>query len=272
MTKNKHSSNNLNHHNSGNNSNHNSNDSSNNNCDNHCSNHNSNNHDADHLEHSIIALNKIVNGFRKFKTEIFPNSRELFGDLSVRQNPLAMFITCADSRIVPDLITQSAPGDLFITRNVGNIVPPYGQMMGGVSTAIEYAVLALGVQHIIVCGHSDCGAMKAVLDPVALKLMPTVKIWLRHSETALKVVEANCDLVGDEKLRVLTQENVIAQLTHLHTHPAVVAKVASGNLFIHGWIYDIKTCEILAFDAMQGIFLPLDGEIIPVATPKARYK
>jgi len=228
--------------------------------------------ELNHEDHATIALNKIVAGFHKFKTEIFPNRKELFGDLSVRQNPLAMFITCADSRIVPDLITQSAPGDLFITRNVGNIVPPYGQMMGGVSTAIEYAVLALGVQHIIVCGHSDCGAMKAVLDPLALKLMPTVKAWLRHSESALKVVEANCDVSGNEKLQVLTQENVIAQLTHLHTHPAVVAKVASGNLFIHGWIYDIKTCEILAFDAKTGNFLPLDGEFIPVATPKARYK
>ena len=146
------------------------------------------------------ALNAIVGGFKRFRTEVFPQQEELFKALASAQNPRAMFITCADSRIVPELITQSAPGDLFVTRNVGNVVPPYGQMMGGVSTAIEYAVLALGVQHIIVCGHSDCGAMKAVLNPQGLERMPTVKTWLRHSEVALRVVEENCGCDGHDTL------------------------------------------------------------------------
>jgi len=183
-----------------------------------------------------------------------------------------MFITCADSRIVPELITQSDPGTLFVTRNVGNVVPPYGQMNGGVSTAIEYAVLALGVQHIIVCGHSDCGAMKAVLKPASLDGMPTVRAWLRHAEVARSVVADNCNCgSAHETLGVLTEENVVAQLDHLRTHPSVAARLASGQLHIHGWVYDIDSGGIRAYDAASGNFLPLDGDEQPCATPQPRY-
>lgn len=218
------------------------------------------------------ALHSIVDGFKRFRNEVFPQQQELFKKLATAQNPRAMFITCADSRVVPELITQSSPGDLFVNRNVGNVVPPYGQMMGGVSTAIEYAVMALGVQHIVICGHSDCGAMKAVLNPASLENMPTVKAWLRHAEVARTVVAENCKCGnGQETLDVLTEENVVAQLDHLRTHPSVAAKLASGQLFIHGWVYDIETSQIRAYDAEQGHFLPLDGDKVPMATPRARY-
>jgi carbonic anhydrase len=184
-----------------------------------------------------------------------------------------MFITCADSRIVPELITQSSPGDLFVTRNVGNVVPPYGQMNGGVSSAIEYAVLALKVHHIIVCGHSDCGAMRAVLNPQSLTKMPTVSAWLRHAEVARTVVENNCSCGTEhETMQVLTKENVIAQLHHLRTHPSVASRLAAGELFIHGWVYDIETSKIEAYDAISDSFLPLAaGEPVPCATPRGRY-
>ena len=219
------------------------------------------------------ALNALVGGFKRFRTEVFPQQEELFKALASAQNPRAMFITCADSRIVPELITQSSPGDLFVTRNVGNVVPPYGQMNGGVSTAIEYAVLALGVQHIIVCGHSDCGAMRAVLNPDSLEKMPTVKAWLRHAEVAKTMVHDNCDCANEgESMAVLTEENVIAQLQHLRTHPSVASRMANGHLFIHGWIYNIETSEIRAYDADKAAFRPLNGtEPIPSATPKARF-
>ena len=225
------------------------------------------------IENADEALSSIVKGFKRFRKEVFPEQEELFKKLANAQSPRAMFITCADSRIVPELITQSSPGDLFVTRNVGNVVPPYGQMNGGVSTAIEYAVLALGVRHIIICGHSDCGAMKAVLDPQSLESMPTVKSWLRHAEVARTVVEQNfapCDC-GLEHLELLTEENVVAQLNHLLTHPSVAARVASGQLFIHGWVYNIETSEIIAYDAGSGRVLPLDGEVVPMATPRSRY-
>jgi len=230
---------------------------------------------ADHHQPSSAdaALGSIVEGFKRFRREVFPAQEELFKKLATAQTPRAMFITCADSRIVPELITQSSPGDLFVTRNVGNVVPPYGQMNGGVSTAIEYAVAALGVRHIIICGHSDCGAMKAVLNPQSLESMPTVKGWLRHAEVARTVVEQNferCDC-GQEHLELLTEENVIAQLNHLLTHPSVAARVASGQLFIHGWVYNIETSEIIAYDAESGRFLALDGEVVPMATPRSRF-
>ncbi|WNW12650.1 carbonic anhydrase [Pseudomonas sp. DTU_2021_1001937_2_SI_NGA_ILE_001] len=219
------------------------------------------------------ALQHIVDGFVQFRHEVFPQQEELFKKLANAQRPRAMFITCADSRIVPELITQSSPGDLFVTRNVGNVVPPYGQMNGGVSTAIEYAVMALGVQHIIICGHSDCGAMRAVLNPHTLDKMPTVKAWLRHAEVARTVVEHNCDCGAEhESMGVLTQENVIAQLQHLRTHPSVASKLASGQLSIHGWVYSIETSEILAYDSQLDRFRPLDGDgPVPTATPKARF-
>jgi carbonic anhydrase len=224
-------------------------------------------------ESAEAALQHIVDGFLHFRHEVFPKQEALFKSLATVQRPRAMFIACADSRIVPELITQSSPGDLFVTRNVGNVVPPYGQMNGGVSTAIEYAVIALGVQHIIICGHSDCGAMRAVLNPQTLEKMPTVKGWLRHAEVAKTVVEDNCHCADEqESMHILTQENVIAQLQHLRTHPSVASRMASGQLFIHGWVYSIETSDILAYDAEQDCFLPLDGlHPIPVATPKSRF-
>ena len=223
-------------------------------------------------ESADAALKHIVDGFLHFHHEVFPQQEELFKKLATAQNPRAMFITCADSRVVPELITQSSPGDLFVNRNVGNVVPAYGQMMGGVSTAIEYAVMALGVQHIVICGHSDCGAMKAVLNPQSLESMPTVKAWLRHAEVARTVVAENCSCGNDqETLGVLTEENVVAHLDHLRTHPSVAAKLARGQLFIHGWVYDIETSQIKAYDAELGSFLPLDGDQVPMATPRARY-
>jgi len=224
-------------------------------------------------ESADTALKTIVDGFLHFHHEVFPQQEELFKKLATAQTPRAMFITCADSRIVPELITHSSPGDLFVTRNVGNVVPPYGQMNGGVSTAIEYAVMALGVHHIIVCGHSDCGAMRAVLNPATLEKMPTVKAWLRHAEVAKTVVHDNCNCATEaESMQVLTEENVIAQLQHLRTHPSVASRMASGQLFIHGWIYSIETSEIRAYDAERDCFLPLDGTLpIPSATPKGRF-
>ena len=217
------------------------------------------------------ALDHIIGGVKRFREEIYPQQRELFEKLAFEQKPRAMFITCADSRIIPELITQSSPGDLFVTRNVGNVVPPYGQMLGGVSTAIEFAVVALGVQHIIICGHSDCGAMKAVLDPAPLQRMPTVKAWLRHAEVARHVVEENCGCANEHTLGILTEENVVAQLDHLRTHPSVAARLASGQLFIHGWVYNIGSSEIRAYDAQTGEFRLIGDGPLPMATPRARY-
>lgn len=223
------------------------------------------------LKSTDDAIAQIVDGYMHFHNVVYQEQQELFHKLAHEQTPKAMFITCADSRVAPELITQSAPGDLFVTRNVGNVVPPYGQMLGGVSTAIEYAVIALGVKHIIICGHSDCGAMKAVLNPEQLKTMPTVRAWLQHSEVAKIVVQENCNHENCDTLGVLTEENVVAQLGHLATHPSVASRLARGDLFIHGWVYDILTSEIRAYDTEKGEFRRIGDGPLPMATPKPRY-
>ena len=160
-----------------------------------------------------------------------------------------LFITCADSRIDPSLITHTDPGDLFICRNIGNIVPAYGEMMGGVSAVVEYAVIALKVTDIIVCGHSDCGAMKALRDPdsPSLAAMPTVKSWLRNADAALGVVRAKYpNASGDHMTRALIEENVLLQLQHLRTHPGVAGGLATGTVRLHGWIYNIGNGRVVA--------------------------
>jgi carbonic anhydrase len=186
-------------------------------------------------------------GIRKFRTTVYPeNEATYLQAVSEPQRPHALFITCADSRIDPELITQSGPGDIFVTRNVGNLVPAYGEMMGGVSAVIEYAVSALKVKHVVVCGHSDCGAMKALLNPESLEKLPTVGSWLKNAHAALSVANslAEPDEKPGDRLRRLTEENVLLQLQHLRTHPSVAGAMAREELTISGWVYDIGKGQV----------------------------
>ena len=192
-------------------------------------------------------LQELKAGIRRFRTKVYPENEATYRKaVSEPQRPHALFVTCADSRIDPELITQSRPGDLFVTRNVGNLVPAYGEMMGGVSAVIEYAVSALKVQHVVVCGHSDCGAMKGLLNPEALATMPTVKSWLKNAHAALSVAEslAEPDEKPSDLMRRLTEENVLLQMQHLRTHPSVAGAMAREELTISGWVYDIGKGEV----------------------------
>jgi carbonic anhydrase len=216
-------------------------------------------------------MERLIRGVTKFQREVFPHKEDLFAELAGGQNPEALFITCADSRIVPELITQTNPGDLFICRNAGNMVPAYGELHGGVSATIEYAVCALNIQHIIVCGHTDCGAMKGILYPDMVAEMPTVKTWLNHGEMARRVVKENySNLAEDAALHVITEENVVAQLAHLHTHPSVAARVARGKISLHGWVYHIRTGQIDAWEPERGRFVPIHQYSMTTATPRPR--
>jgi carbonic anhydrase len=218
-------------------------------------------------------MQRLIEGVHKFQKDVYPQHRELFEELATRQNPRILFITCADSRIVPDLITQSQPGDLFICRNAGNMVPPYGEVHGGVSATIEYAVLALGIKHIVVCGHTDCGAMKGVLHPEALDNLPTVKTWLNHGELARRIVSEHYkDLPEPEKLAVLTEENVVAQLEHLRTHPSVASRLASAEISLHGWVYDIGHGTVRAWDPTEEQFVPIERYSADAAKPRPRLR
>ena len=218
-------------------------------------------------------MNELIGRVFSFEKTVFPNSGELFAKLTSQgQSPKALMISCADSRVVPEQILQAQPGDLFVCRNAGNIVPPYANMNGGVSSTVEYAVAALGVTDIIVCGHSDCGAMKALANPELVETMPNVAAWLRHGAAAAHVVDRCCpDIGGAERVRALSLENVIAQLNHLRTHPSVAAAIAQGEIALHGWFVDINAGQVLGLDGESGEFTPMrEDQPLPVAMPAQR--
>ncbi len=202
-------------------------------------------------------MQKLVEGLHKFKSEVFASNQDLFRPLVEGQRPEVLFITCSDSRIAPNLITQTDPGELFILRNAGNIIPPHGPQNGGEAASIEFAVLGLNVQHIIVCGHTMCGAMKALLQPELLHDAPTMRGWLTHAEATRRLVCENYPhLEGPARLTATVEENVLTQIEHLRTHPAVRARLSSGRLSLHGWVYKLETGEVFQYDASQVQFVP----------------
>jgi carbonic anhydrase len=206
------------------------------------------------------SLNRLIEGVRRFRREVYPQRKEIYQQ-AVRepQRPHTLIVTCADSRIDPELITQAEPGDVFVTRNIGNLVPAYGQMLGGVSAVIEYAVAALDVEHIVVCGHTDCGAMKALLKPESTAKLPTVNTWLRNAEAALSTVQSRESATTEpELLHELIEENVLLQMMHLRTHPSVAGKLAQGALTIQGWVYDIGHGDVRMHDSVRRAFVSVD--------------
>ncbi len=217
-------------------------------------------------------MDELTKGVLRFEKDIYPKRKDFFDRLIARQYPRALFITCSDSRVVPNDITDSDVGDLFMIRNAGNIVPPYGEVMGGVSATIEYAVMALGVKNIIVCGHTHCGAMSAALHPETIAHMPIVRSWLNHCESARRIVAGYVDLPEAAQLKVLVEENVLAQLDHLRTHPSVAAALASGEMDLFGWVFDIENGHVFTYDGSQGAFVPMSEDYLPNATPKRRRR
>jgi carbonic anhydrase len=215
-------------------------------------------------------MQNLYSRYSAFRTDVFPEHKELFERLRNTQEPQALLVTCSDSRIAPDLILGSEPGDLFVCRNAGNIVPPWGETTGGVSATVEYAVSVLRVRSIIVCGHSDCGAMKAILRHESTENLPAVRQWLKHSAMAAKIIEENyAKLPEDAQLEALIEENVLAQIEHLETHPSVAARLRRGDLDLYGWVYRIRSGEIVALDPAQAKFVPL-SEAMPSANSAPR--
>ena len=218
-------------------------------------------------------MHRLLNGALKFGDHVFRGKRYLFESLQKGQKPTALFITCADSRICPTLITQTDPGELFVIRNAGNIIPP-AVSAGGEAATIEYAINALGIRDIIVCGHSHCGAMAGALDhPDGVEGLPFLTQWLRHVAAARGVVLAEyANAPREQQLEILTEANVLLQIEHLSTHPVVARALANDELDIHGWIYRFETGQISSFDLNTGKFreigdllqeLPADAESVP---------
>jgi carbonic anhydrase len=193
-------------------------------------------------------MQHLIRGIHQFQTEDFRPMATLFQQLAERQSPETLFITCSDSRINPNLLTRTQPGELFILRNAGNIIPVGAATCGEVAT-IEYAVAALGVKDIIVCGHTHCGAMDGLLHPEKLAGLPSVASWLEHAATTRRIVQDHYShLPDDRKLVAAVEENVLVQLEHVRTIPAVASRLRRGDLHLHGWVYKIETGEVFAYD------------------------
>ena len=225
------------------------------------------------MEHALNPMEHIIDGVLRFQREVYPNHDALFGELALAQAPLAMFIGCADSRIVPEMLTDQGPGSLFVVRNAGNIVPPQSNEPGGVTASIEYAVAVLGIPDIVICGHSGCGAMTAVLRGAEqLEKLPAVARWLHYADAAREAVAeayADGEATEETRLEALVRENVLAQLDNILTHPVVAAAVERKQLRLHGWVYDIGSGRVDTYDARVRRFVPISGDPFVSATPRA---
>lgn len=203
-------------------------------------------------------MQQLIDGIHRFQKQSFLPLQKLFERLAEGQHPETLFITCSDSRIDPNLLTNAQPGDLFILRNAGNIVPPHGAGTGGEAATIEYAVSVLGVKDIIICGHSHCGAMRVLLNPESVASLPDVSTWLSHAEMTRRIIQENYTHLQDEALLAATiEENVLVQLESLRTLPAVGSRLVRGDLHLHGWVYVIETGEVFAYDVESEQFVKL---------------
>jgi carbonic anhydrase len=219
-------------------------------------------------------MQKLIDGVRCFYRGHFAENRPFFERLAARsQQPIALFITCADSRVNPNLITQTEPGDLFLLRNAGNIVPPHGAG-GSEAATIEYSLEVLGISDIIVCGHSQCGAIQALLDQQRLMHLPAVQRWCDHAEATRRIVRQKYgSRLASEIAEAAAQENVLVQLNHLQTHPAVAVRLNNGAVRLYGWYYNIATGVVSQYYPARNAFLPLiDERLPPQGAPAAHHE
>ncbi|MFE1776132.1 carbonic anhydrase [Streptomyces sp. NPDC059008] len=191
-------------------------------------------------------MQDLTEGVARFQRDVHPAKAELFAHLATTHRPTTLFIGCSDARVVPELITQSEPGELFVIRTAGNLVPAHTPGPDGVAAGIEYAVAVLGVRDIVVCGHSACGAMTALAERHDLAATPAVADWLRHADAARARASASA---AEGEVSALVRENVRAQLANLATHPSVARALARHTLTLSGWVYDIPTGTVEEVDA-----------------------
>jgi carbonic anhydrase len=212
-------------------------------------------------------MTRLIQGVLDFQRRIFGKKRDLFAQLGKGQKPLALFITCSDSRIIPDLLAQTQPGELFVLRNAGNIVPPHGAGSGAEAATIEYALTQLRVRDVILCGHSRCGAMYGLLEPEELAKLPSVAGWLEYAKEVLPQVPAG--LAADQRLAMAIEKNVLVQLEHLKTHPAVKAALETRSLRLHGWVYHFEKGQVDVYNPVSGRFVPLNEQVRPSMVKEA---
>ena len=206
-------------------------------------------------------MSRLITGVQRFMDRHYPKHKETFEKLADSQTPHTLFIGCSDSMVVPNLLTDAGPGELFVVRNIANIVPPFHQAETYPTTvaAIHYALEVLKVGTIVVCGHSDCGGCKALIaerDPK--ELSPQIGQWLALADSVKETINATTLTDPKERAMMAAQHNVVLQLTHLKSYPQVEAKLKSGDLEVLGWYYQIDTGKVYQFDPTGGWFTPLD--------------
>ncbi len=214
-------------------------------------------------------MQSLINGIQRFQDEVYSSKQVLFQRIRSGQSPSTLFITCSDSRIDPALLTQTEPGELFVLRNAGNIVPPFRSRLSGaedmcLAATIEYAVSELKVSDIIICGHSHCAAMTGLLDPQQLADLPAVRRWLGYTNVDYRLAELDRDEVHDpnDRLDAVVEENVLCQMSNLMTHPCVARAVAANALKVYGWTYRLETAEVLACKWATSEFVPI-AQFVP---------
>lgn len=223
-----------------------------------------------------MTMQQLIDGYGRFRSKVFPQHAKLFEKLANTQHPGTLFICCSDSRVMPEMMMQCDPGVLFSCRNAGNLIPPPTETGSGVPATIEYAVRVLKVQDIVVCGHSDCGAMKAILKPEALESLPVVRGWLEHAGPSARwltrMLKTSASMSFEETLKAVTEANVIVQMQNLSMHPSVDEALKQGKVSLHGWVYDIASGGIRSFDPRQGAFFPLLPETRAAVEPRAKQE
>lgn len=203
-------------------------------------------------------MERCVRGILDFQDSLDANQRAEFKRLAGGQAPVLMLVTCSDSRIDPSLLMRSSPGDIFVIRNAGNIVPPIDGHPSGEAATIEYGIQALNVRDIVVCGHSHCGAMTGLIKPEIVEDLPQVKSWLVNAQAACERAKVQAPGVHEEVLLQRCVEcNVLLQIEHLKTYPAVKERLAEGNLQIHGMVFHINSAAVDFYDEARGEFVPL---------------
>lgn len=204
-------------------------------------------------------MKSLLRGHAAFRREYAAGARQFLTDLASRhQSPSALYVGCADSRVVPELLTSSAPGELFVVRNIANCVPPLAARDASVGAALDYAVAALEVGHIVVCGHYGCGGVKAVLEPhIDRRALPSLAEWLDGLAEPIEAVR-NAMLDADEQWRLAVEANVVAQLQNLPSYSVVRERLDAGRLQLHGWVYDLHSASITVYDAVGERFVPAD--------------
>jgi carbonic anhydrase len=206
-------------------------------------------------------MRKLVSGVHRFRRQVYEPNRALYQSLVDGQQPHTLFITCSDSRLSTEALTQTGPGELFVLRNAGNLVPPYGSSRGGEAATLEYALAGLNVRHIVICGHTGCGAMRALLEPESLDGLPETARWLRHAEATRRITEARAGSLSAADLwDGAVEVNVLVQLENMRTHPAVAAALSRGGLKLYGWVFDIRSGEVRNFNPLEGRFVPLPDD------------